>query len=133
MTFAQFVASRLGTLDEFDGIGSGQCVDLVEDYVVTVLHQSKIPGNAVDLYANADPRRYTKIANTPTNFPLSGDIVIWGLAPSLSIGVYGHCALAVLADMTTLLSLDQNWPEGARVALCEHYYSGVHGWLRPHP
>lgn len=133
MTFAAFVAARLGTFDTFDRIGSAQCVDLVEDYVETVLGKMHIGGNAVDLYDNSNPRQWTRILNGPANFPFPGGVVTWVPTPSLGIGQYGHCGLALLADADHLITLDQDWPPGAPVSVVVHTYTGVHGWLQPRP
>lgn len=129
ISFASFVATRLGTRDEVDLIGSAQCVDLINDYVAAVLVQPHIPGNAIDLYANAPIAFYAKTPNGPSNFPQAGAVVVWDETPELSIGPYGHTALALLADSQRLVSLDQDWPPGAAVSVVVHDYRGVHGWL----
>ena len=129
ITFATFVATRLGQSDQVDHIGSGQCVDLVNDYVAAVWGRPHLVGNAVDLFGNAPAVAYLKTRNAPANWPPIGAVVTWDPTPAVGIGPYGHCALCLLADRERLVTLDQDWPPGARVSVVVHDYRGVHGWL----
>lgn len=99
-------------------------------------------------FDNLPAREYfDKIPNTPTNFPLIGDIPIFG-AP---IGAYkdgngqvayaGHIVLSIEdGNPNTFTSLDENWGATPTVAtVVNHDYTGIEnadptknfGWLRP--
>lgn len=133
ISFAAFVATRLYDYVTVDRGAGRQCVDLVEDYVASCHGLPHIPGNAIDLYANADHALYIKVMNTPNNYPAQGDVVIWSQTPALSIGPYGHCAVAIAADVNHLVTLDQDYPLMSRVDVVAHSYVGVYGWLRVRP
>lgn len=68
------------------------------------------------------------IPNTPTNYPIAGDIVEWGKSPSLP---WGHIGVAMHADIMHLFSFDQNWPLHTPAHEQAHTYAGVTGWHRP--
>lgn len=133
ISFAEFLATRLYDYVTVDAGPGRQCVDLVEDYIAAVHGLVHIPGNAIDLYPNADHAKWIKIANSAQNFPALGDVVTWRATPALGISSYGHCAICLLADDTHLVTLDQDWPPGARVEFVVHGYAGVIGWLRARP
>jgi hypothetical protein len=111
-------------------------VDLAQKYnrdvVGATYPEQRLTGNAVDIWTGENgggfpAALYTKIANTPTNFPNEGDIVIWGT----KIGQYGHIAVCQSADVNKFTSFDQNWPERSCSHSQPHDYTGVLGWLRP--
>lgn len=126
----EFAAARIGRHVASPGGEGGQCVDLVELWAIAE-GRTPIPGNAVDLFTNASAAQWRKVANGPTNFPQPRDIVVWGPSRAVGIGVDGHTAVCLAADSMWLLSLDQNWPEGAPVSVVLHTYAGVVGWLAP--
>jgi len=110
------------------GIG-GECVDLVNVWLVESRTLSPVHLNAVDW----DRRKLPGLAwveNTPVNVPPRGAIVVWGPSPDVGIGQYGHIALVLTADGFTLCTLDQNW-NGRIVTLQLHSYYGVRGWFVP--
>ncbi len=130
--FDKFSGKRIN----FDNCCSGnqncQCVDLAQEYnrdVVGANQNQELKGNAVDIWddGNFPATLYTKIANTPTNFPNEGDIVIW----NTSIGPYGHIAVCQSADVNKFTSFDQNWPSESYCHPVQHDYTDVIGWLRP--
>lgn len=126
-----WIHSQLGHRLDLDAAYGAQCMDLIGAYMVQVLHMPRLPGNAVDV-AHVRPAGLRWIANGPSNAPAPGDFVVWrGDVPSKGIGPFGHIAICVAADSMTLLSCDQNWPEGAPVALVWHDYEGVAGWQHP--
>lgn len=133
ISFAEFVSTRIYDYVTVDAGVGRQCVDLVEDYIAAVHGLAHIPGNAIDLYANADHGHWIKVGNLPANFPAPGDVVTWRQTPALGIGPDGHCAVVLLADVNYLVTLDQDWPPGARVEVVVHSYVGVFGWLRVRP
>lgn len=108
-----------------NGINRGQCVGLVEVWL-DALGKPHIPGNAVDLLANAPAEGYKVTMNDPTNYPVAGDIVCWNGTWG---GGYGHTAVVIAANANELLTLEQNDPEGAPVNIGVHDYSGVQGWI----
>jgi len=109
------------------GLG-GQCVDLVTLWA-SQLGAARIWANAVDLFVVAPDSEWTKVRNTPSNYPAPGDIVVWGPTASLGIGADGHTAIALAADKDALLVLQQNYPTGSMVHLGGFAYAGVIGWL----
>jgi CHAP domain len=124
----EFIAARIGKhVQSVGGVG-GQCVDLVEQWAIH-LGAATIPGNAVDLWANAAPTQWIRNPNSPINYPFAGNIVVWHPRDSVGIGPAGHTAIAVYADATWLLTFDQNWPTGSPCNLVLHTYTGVTGWL----
>lgn len=129
MGILEFLAARLGQRVASPGGLGGECVDLVELWALAG-GATAIPGNAADLLRNADRGQWEVVANTAANFPLQGDVVVWGQALSAGIGRYGHTAICLQADGFWLLTADQNWPTGAGVRVQLHSYAGVLGWLR---
>lgn len=130
MTLLSFILQNLGQrLTAAGGLG-GQCVDGVNVYLQDVFATVPIHANAVD-WVRAPLDHWTWIPNGPTNFPTWGAIVVWGPAPQVGVSVFGHVAVALHADASLLLSLDQNWPEGAPMRVVAHTYAGVRGWWVP--
>lgn len=128
VSLLEFAAARLGKTVQSPGGLGGECVDLVELWLMA-RGRPRVAGNAVDLLRNAPPV-YKRVENSADNFPSAGDVVVWGQSKAAGTGVYGHCAVCVHADSMWLLTLDQNWPEHAPVSLVLHTYAGVLGWLQ---
>jgi hypothetical protein len=103
----------------------GQCVGLVEAWLDAVNHPH-VWGNAKDLLANATPVFYTRVDNTPVNFPALGDIVVWGATWG---GGYGHCGVVSTATPMSLNVFEQNDPTGSPPHMKTYDYDGVIGWL----
>lgn len=123
----EFAASFQGRRVTAPGGLGGQCVDLANLWLVACGY-SPVRANAA-VWATATLAGWRWTANTPTNFPGAGAIVVWrGDVPALGIGPYGHIAVAIEADQWTLVTVDQDWPPGAGVALVAHDYTGVAGW-----
>jgi len=123
---ATFIAQHLGKANTGDTPQNrGQCVGLVEVWL-DANKKPHIPGNAVDLLANADPKVYKKTMNIPTNFPPPGAIVCWNNSWG---GGYGHTAVVVAANVMGLVVFEQNDPTGSAPVVATHSYSGVQGWL----
>lgn len=108
----------------------GQCVGLVSLWQdnLGVPHEY---GNAVDLLNNADTTYFQVIQNTPDNFPVPGDIIVWDNTWGNGAG---HTAICVTADNNSFTSFEQNDatgadPNGACEVLSHTDYSGVLGWL----
>jgi hypothetical protein len=128
MRLPAFISRYSGRPGAGDTPGNrGQCVGLVEMWVDTLL-LPHIWGNAADLLANAPLAAYGRIYNTPTNFPLPGDIVVWGTTWG---GGFGHTGIAVTAHVMSFTAFQQNDPTDSPPHLKVYTYSGVLGWLRP--
>lgn len=130
MTFDEFIQKWLGKKADYDGMYSGQCVDLYRFYVKEVLGYPQSPGvgGAAEIWDSADPKYYDFIPNTPEGIPTKGDIVVWNRRAG---GGFGHVAIFISGDVNRFVSLDQNWPTLDVVTKTEHTYSNVIGWLHP--
>lgn len=107
------------------GIG-GECVDLANLWLL----DNGIPlvrRNAVD-WAFGGIGGMTWVPNGPVNVPPTGALVVWDHYPALGIGPNGHIAVVLASDPMSLLTLDQNWPDGGNVSFVLHSYKGVLGW-----
>lgn len=113
---------RIGTNDA----NAGQCVGLVQSYLMAWWHAPAISGNAVDLLARAKALGYTVTKNGPINFPPPGAVVCWD--GSWGAG-YGHCAVVLAATANELAVFEQNDPTGAGCIVATHSYAGVAGWI----
>ena len=102
-------------------------MDLVEAYLADVLHQQRWPGNAVDFAAQVH-QGWRWIPNAPANYPVVGDVVVWGQNAAVGTTAFGHCAIALAANANTLLVFGQNWPPGSPSLLKLMDYRGVLGW-----
>jgi hypothetical protein len=130
MTLAAFIARYLGQAIDIDGVDGAQCVDLVNAWATLGKGKPRLQGNAYELLAKAPPGTWQRTANTPTNFPIPGAIVVWSAdVPAVSIGPYGHTAIALVADIAHLVTLDQNWDGKMYAVVNVHPYAGVAGWL----
>lgn len=86
-------------------------------------------GNAVDTFANANPANFDKVANTPTNVPPVGAILVWN---STWGGGYGHTAVVSRpANANTFWCFEQNDGDGGLPHEAEHNYNGITGWFIP--
>lgn len=128
MTLDEFVNKWNGKPCDFDGSYGNQCVDLYRMYVKEVLNKPQTPpvAGAKDIW-NSCPG-FTKIPNAPDNFPLPGDVMIWGS----KYGPYGHVAIVTKADINTFTCFSQNDPVGTLpVVKTYKAWSSLLGWLRP--
>lgn len=107
---------------------TGQCVGLIEVYTDS-LGLSHTWGNADQLMANADPKVFDIIQNTPTGVPQPGDIVCW--SGDFNAGV-GHTGIFVSGDANLFECFEQNDPIGSTPHIRQYNYSFVQGWLHPH-
>jgi len=128
MALLEWVKANQGRAIDRDGEYGPQCVDLVEAYLADLLRVPPWPGNAID-FARARFPGWEWVANAPSNFPVAGDVVVWG-GPSAEVGTtaFGHCAIALAASPNTLLVLSQNWPPGSPTMLKLMDYRAVLGW-----
>lgn len=125
-----FLRSVLGRVVMAPGGLGGQCVDLANLYLIEVWGKPEIHANAAD-WQHAAVQGMTWERNAPANHPPAGAIVVWGPYAPHGIGVFGHIAVCLTADTMDLVTLDQNWPDGAPCRMTLHDYGGVIGWFRP--
>lgn len=124
----EFAAAHLGRRVAAPGGIGGQCVDLANLWLIST-GGSAVRANAADWPRHAIPG-WRWVGNAPANSPPAGAIVVWKAnVPVLSVGPYAHIAVAIAADAWTLVTLDQDWPRDAPVALVVHDYTGVAGWF----
>jgi len=131
MTVKQWLNSVNGKYIDYDGAYGAQCVDLVKKYFVEVIGIPAIRNNAVDYWTNYPTAHFTKIVNTPSFIPQSGDICIWGTA----VGQYGHISISGgNSNVNRFETMDQNWPFSNGTTPAKwvmHNYNGFLGVLRP--
>ena len=129
LTPDQFFGKYDGKGIDYDNYYGFQCMDLYRQFVkeVCVCPQSPGVGGAVDVWTTYLKDHFTRIENTPTNVPSTGDIIIWGKG----VGQYGHIAICADANVNAFISVDQNWPVGSITHFQTHNYKHVLGWLTP--
>lgn len=131
------------SLDEFIAkysgkyIGTKQCVAAVRKYVDEVLEVPQFP-LVTHAYQIFDRRsaNFQYIDNLPNNFPVKGDIIVFGKPYGRyidNVGLvryHGHAAVITEASVWTFKAFQQNNPIGAKCNTLKHSYTGVRGWLR---
>ncbi len=145
MNHEQFKTTYIGTFLNWDKVAGDQCVDVAKAYIELVQGKrwyatGSVPvadGGAINVFENypnsmvyADD--YELITNNPNDlnqFPVQGDIIIWGEYPGLT-GYDGHIAVVDSANGSSFVSIDQKWGQPLSVRLVNHNYNGVLGWLR---
>lgn len=129
MILAEFIKKYEGKYLDWDGNYGNQCTDLYRYYVKEVLGypQSAPVSGAADIWTSYPEAYYDKIANTPTNQPVPGDIVIW----TRRYGPYGHVAIVSSATADRFVCFSQNDPTGSPSILKEYRYANIYGWLHP--
>ena len=131
MTLDEFIAKYNGKPIDFDKTYGAQCFDLYRQYCQEVLNVPQSPPTgdqgAKRIWDTYLQEYFEKISNSPDNFPLKGDIVIWGD----SYGPYGHVAVCTEATANTFKCFSQNDPSGALCVIKLYKnYSVVLGWIR---
>jgi len=125
-----FVARWEGQYAQAPGGLGGQCVDLVELWVIAN-GLPRFGGNAIDQAGHSWPGA-SWVANVPgdlSNFPSPGDCVVWGDSHSIhGPGVFGHIDICLAAGPDSFDGFDQNWPAGAPCSRVHHTYFDVLGW-----
>lgn len=129
MTLNEFISKYNGKKWDWDGVYGAQCFDLFQFYNRDMFGGGFVSGNgAVDIWSTYPTNIYTKIPNSPTGYPLPGDVMIWGT----NYGPWGHVAIVTKANVDNFTCLSQNDPVGRETYLKDYpNYSGVLGWLRP--
>lgn len=131
MTLLDWMASVWGLRVNAPGGLGGECVDLVNLYLLQVWGQPPVRANAVDWQGMKLPD-FVWTANLPDNAPPFGAIVVWGPNAAAGTGVEGHVAVALRSNRNHLFTLGQNWPTGSPVVVTHQMYAGVLGWHAPY-
>lgn len=132
ISLPEFVARYTGKPVDVDGAYGNQCMDLLHRYTIDCLGLDRgalAAPTAIASFTNynsSDP--FTKILNTPSGFPVPGDIVYFKKYGSL-YGDAGHVAIVTSADLKTIHVFEQNYPTGALCRQGDHSYLGCVGWL----
>jgi hypothetical protein len=127
LAYAHLVGKYNGQFVNVDRNPYGaQCVEIVQAWC-DILGIERFPGNAADFQFDAHPD-CDWIANSPTNFPEIGSIVVFHKSANLP---FGHVGVSGVADSMRFTSFDQNWPLGSPAHQQGHTYNGVAGWLTP--
>lgn len=130
--FDEWLAQSKGKALSIDNNNSLDCVDVPKSWATFLFNVSWVQtigyGNAKDLYNNASSNYFDKIPNSPTGVPNPGDIIVWGTG----IGIYGHIAVVIWANVNTFMVLEQDsYKQIAAYQRQWPNYSAVIGWLRP--
>lgn len=121
-----FILQYYGILCGNTPENKGQCVGLISLWQdrLGISHEW---GDAKDLLANADTSKFDVIyndVNNPNQFPLPGDVLVYG---STWGGGVGHTGVVLIADGNSIILFEQNNP-GAPIIKREPY-NGLLGWL----
>lgn len=134
LSFAQFVGHYSGLYIYSDGsMGANpygaQCVNLPNVWMQNI-GAEQFPGNAATFEFDSHPD-CDWIPNTPTNYPMPGDIVVWAASSAAGLP-YGHVDLGLQgANVNNFTGFDQNWPLNSPCHSEWHNYNDVAGFLRP--
>lgn len=84
---------------------------------------------AKTVFQIAQTKHWTRMKNSPKNFPLAGDIVVFD---AKNKNKFGHIAIARDGCDARTLTFDQNWSEKRRCTIEKHGYTKdkVIGWIR---
>jgi len=116
---------------DYDGYYGAQCVDLARVWIHNIggVQFPPLSKGAKDAFRLAQSQFWTKVKNSPSNYPPAGAIVVFDAKPG---NAFGHIAIARPGcTKKTLLSFDQNWSLHHACSLEKHNYSSDHviGWL----
>jgi hypothetical protein len=129
--FLDWLHVRAGVPVDTDGAYGPQCTDLVNDYLRQVWSLPPLAGNAID-FQRDHLSSWLWVPNTPAVRPSTGAVVVWnGPNAVVGTGEAGHAAVALLSDLSSLLTFDQNWPAGHAPQQVRHSYVAVAGWFYP--
>lgn len=141
MTLQEFCSKYIGTYIDHDGAYGPQCVDLSKRYSKEIFGVSlgRFGIGPVTGWKNQNNtfpfEHFQKILNTPSNFPLAGDQIIFG---TTGANIFGHIAIVVSADRYKINVFEQNGDIGQGGTVCKYNtydYTGkkigkVLGWFR---
>jgi hypothetical protein len=158
ISLSQFITNWTGKSADWDGIigDSGQCVQLVVYYMIQVqgMVSANIPYfNAYQFWADFSQSpllvaNYTQIANTGSNGPETGDIVVYDQSPLIDSEGLGHIDIATAngssggydafaSNWYTLpggygsgIPSSTGYPEAGAVTHTAYQLTFAYGWLR---
>lgn len=145
ITFQEFIAKYTGQSVTFPNCAPNECMTLLHAYISEVygltdpaILATPLAYQVFTLFPQLNGNNYfTRIENTLTNVPNSGDIIIFDKDAD-GTGDAGHVCLFIRGDANNFTSFDSNWPTGSLPHLQTHTYldsngKGVLGWLTPAP
>lgn len=125
-----------------DGVYGPQCMDLMHEYIRSVLGISDLSilaaPTAAQVFINFSNLTghdlFVRIANTPNGIPQKGDLIFFKPYPGL-YGIAGHVCVYLDGDLYTLITYDQNYPTWSLPAIRKHSYVTANngpclGWIR---
>lgn len=135
----KWFAGAVGRYMNPDNAYGYQCKDVADDYCITLWGNwvnTVRPGNGKDVFNNANPEYFTKIANNPNDpnqIPQYGDIINWGASKAVP---EGHVAVVKSATTKNVTVVEQDGYVQTAARLATHPYqlpngAMVVGWLRP--
>jgi hypothetical protein len=146
--FDQFIKSKTGIGIDTDGYYGFQCMDLMHEYLRTVLKLQDLrvlaAADAKSVFQNFSGvfghELFELILNTPTNVPQKGDIMFYkepyGRYVDNGVVKYaGHVDVFVEGNAANYRAFSQNIvspnsPQGLPAVINHPNYDGVLGWLR---
>ena len=115
---------------DFDGISSVQCVDLIKAYY-QYLGNDPVKGNGYDYTWNSVPNGWHRIQRYSGFVPEPGDIVVW----DESFCSYGHVAIVISANSSTLTCAETRniyeYPDNYACHSWKYNVSRIWGVIRP--
>lgn len=131
----KFLTTAPGKWYDPDNFAGYQCKDLADAYAMFIFGKSWVetlrPGNGKDVFANANPDYFTKVANDPKNagqLPPRGSIV--SIAGSAAVPE-GHVAVVLESDRNGMKVLQQDGYKQVAAHVAYLSYDGLIGWLIP--
>lgn len=131
----KFLAEAPGRSYDPDGAYGLQCKDLADAYAMFIFGKSWAetlrPGNGKDVFANANPDYFTKVANNPNDagqLPPRG--AIGSIAGSAAVPE-GHVFVVLSADRNGMQVLQQDGYRQVPAHVARLPYDGLIGWLVP--
>ncbi len=110
---------------DWDGVDGNQCFDLANFYSFAIGSQSFTGATADLIYNQTQNGFYTQIPNSPSNFPVKGDIIVLNW-PHVGIATGNN------TDANQFEIFQQNDPVGSNCHIKLYpNYDGVIGWLHP--
>ena len=125
IVLSDFIKLFNGHWCDWDGSFGNQCFDLAQFYNSTIGNPTSFTGATADLIINQAGTFYTKVLNSPTGFPVAGDIVVWSW-PHVGIATGNN------TNSSKFEVLEQNDPTNSNCHIKVYpNYNGVIGWLHP--
>lgn len=106
-----------------DNVPTPQCFDIANGWSRLLGGKRFLSPTAAGIYNETQNGFYKQIANTPTNMPIAGDIVVFN---------WPHVVIATGKNTTQMQfeAVSQNSPVGSDTEVKIFNYNGAIGWLR---